>query len=65
MTKAKMVKLNPATHRHAKILAAEEGRNLNGDLIDDLVMLGIDAFRRIVGREEKTEEGKEAKEEAR
>ena len=57
-----MVKLNPATHRHAKILAVEEGRNLNGDLIDDLVMLGIDAFRHIVGREEKKEDGKETEE---
>lgn len=43
--KTKAVNLKPMTHRLAKMLAVEVGRRLNGDLIDDLVMLGIESFR--------------------
>ena len=41
----KAVNLKSQTHRQAKMLAVEVGRKLNGDLIDDLVMLGIESFR--------------------
>lgn len=43
--KVKSVNLKPATHRLAKMLAVEVGRRLNGDLIDDLVMFGIERYR--------------------
>ena len=41
----KSVNLKAQTHRQAKLLSVEVGRKLNGDLIDDLVMLGIESFR--------------------
>ena len=44
--KAKMVLLKPETHQKIKILSAETGRKINLDLIDDLICLGIEDFRR-------------------
>ena len=44
--KKKMVLVKPETHRQVKTLAAEQGRKINCDLLDDLVMLGIEDYRR-------------------
>lgn len=42
----KMVFLRPTTHQQVKVLAAESRRKINNDLIDDLVLLGIEEYRR-------------------
>lgn len=44
--KAKMVFLKPETHQKIKVLSAETGRKINLDLIDDLVHLGLEEFRK-------------------
>ena len=54
--KTKAVNLKPMTHRLAKMLAVEVGRRLNGDLIDDLVMFGIEHFRALGGVRSANEE---------
>lgn len=45
-TTMKQVNIREQTHQLVKVLAAETGRRIHGDLIDDLVMLGIEDFRR-------------------
>ena len=42
----KQVTLSPHVHQQLKLLAAETGRKINNDLADDLLMLGIEDFRR-------------------
>ena len=42
----KQVNIREQTHQLVKVLAAETGRKIHGDLIDDLVMLGIEDFKR-------------------
>lgn len=43
----KLVAIKIQTHRELKLLAAETGRNINCDLTDDVLMLGIEEFRRV------------------
>jgi len=43
----KLVAIKIPTHRELKLLAAETGRNINCDLTDDVLMLGIEEFRRV------------------
>ena len=45
-TTKKQVTLSPFVHQQLKLLAAETGRKINNDLADDLLMLGIEDFRR-------------------
>ncbi len=42
----KQITINARTHQLLKVLAAEVGRCINGDLADDLIMLGIEEYRR-------------------
>jgi len=42
----KFVKLRENTHQLVKVLAAQMGRRINGDLLDDLVCLGIEDMRK-------------------
>lgn len=42
----KQVTIRENTHQLLKVLAAETGRRIHGDLADDLLMLGIEEFRR-------------------
>ena len=39
-----MIYVKPETHKLVKILAVQEQRKLHGDLIDDLILLGVEAF---------------------
>ena len=45
--KTKFVKLRENTHQQVKILAAQMGRRINGDLLDDLVLFGIEEMQKI------------------
>lgn len=45
--KTKFVKLRENTHQQVKILAAQTGRRINGDLLDDLVLFGIEEMQKI------------------
>ena len=45
--KTKFVKLRENTHQKVKILAAQTGRRINGDLLDDLVLFGIEEMQKI------------------
>lgn len=36
--------VRPETHRAVKLLAVQEGRKVHKDLVDDLIMLGVEAF---------------------
>ncbi|MBQ9502880.1 MAG: hypothetical protein IJU70_12035 [Lentisphaeria bacterium] len=42
----KTVTIRENTHQLLKVLAAETGRKIHGDLADDLLMLGIEEYRR-------------------
>jgi len=42
----KTVTIRENTHQMLKVLAAETGRKIHGDLADDLLMLGIEEYRR-------------------
>lgn len=44
--KKMFIKLRDTTHTKLKVLAAEEKRNINGDLADDIIMLGIEAYKK-------------------
>ena len=44
--KTKFVKLRENTHQLVKVLAAQMGRRINGDLLDDLVCLGIEDMKK-------------------
>lgn len=48
--KGKSVRLKDETHRKLKILAAETGRCINGDLLEDVVLLGIEEARKNFAR---------------
>ena len=43
----KQVNINSFTHQQLKILAAETGRKINNDLADDLLLLGIEEYRKV------------------
>ena len=45
-TTKKQVTIRENTHQLMKVLAAETGRRIHGDLADDLILLGIEEFRR-------------------
>ena len=42
----KPVLISQNVHRELKTLATKEGRRLSGDLTNDIVMLGIQEFKR-------------------
>lgn len=42
----KQVNIREATHQMVKILAAETGRNVNNDLVDDLILFGLEEYRK-------------------
>lgn len=44
--KGKFVKLTEGTHRELKILAAETGRRISGDLLEDIVHFGLEEARK-------------------
>ena len=44
--RTKFVKLREDTHQLVKVLAAQMGRRINGDLLDDLVCLGIEDMQK-------------------
>lgn len=44
--KKMFVKLRETTHTLLKVLAAEERRNINGDLADDIITLGIEEYKK-------------------
>ena len=48
--KGKSVRLSEETHRKIKVLAAETGRCINGDLLEDVVLLGIEEARKNFAR---------------
>lgn len=51
--KGKMVRLTEGTHRELKILAAETGRHVSGDLLEDVIRFGMEEVRRNFPRKEK------------
>ena len=42
----KQINIREKTHQAVKILAAETKRNVNCDLVDDLILLGIEQFQK-------------------
>lgn len=44
--KGKFVKLKEETHRKLKVLAAETGRSISGDLLEDVVNFGLEEVRK-------------------
>ena len=44
--KGKFVKLKEETHREIKVLAAETGRRISGDLLEEIARLGLREVRK-------------------
>lgn len=46
----KFVKLSNETHREIKVLAAETGRRISGDLLEEIARLGLREVRKNFAR---------------
>ena len=44
--KENFVRVSQSAHKMLKILAVEEERKMSGDLIDDIIRLGIEEYRK-------------------
>ena len=49
MNKETCIRIREATLHNLRLLAKKTGRNITGDLIDDLILLGIEEYRRAAG----------------
>lgn len=47
----KQIQIRETTHQIVKILAAEANRKIHCDLVDDLILFGVEEYQRILHQE--------------